>query len=123
VALIVEEVFELLDELFTRRFDLIRSMTMERINDSNVDDRGVLLSSVAKELADIAYVVEGSFLEFGINGDEVFDEVHRSNLTKQGSDMRADGKITKGPNYVPPDIDGVLKRQGWNCSNEGEKSK
>jgi predicted HAD superfamily Cof-like phosphohydrolase len=78
------------------------------------------LSGAAKEFADAAYVVEGSFLEFGIDGNEVFDEVHRSNLTKEGSDMRADGKITKGPNYQPPDIAGVLKRQGWNGSNEGE---
>lgn len=70
------------------------------------------LIEVADALADIAYVVYGAALTFGIDLDAVLAEVHRSNMSKLGSDgrpiYRADGKILKGPRYFRPDIAAVL---------------
>lgn len=67
---------------------------------------------VADALADIAYVVEGTNLEFGINSAAVLAEVHRSNLSKLGADGKpiynASGKVVKGPYYTTPNIPKVL---------------
>lgn len=62
----------------------------------------------ADALGDIEYLVHGSYVQFGIDGPAVFDEIHRSNMSKLGEDgkpiFREDGKVLKGPNYFKPDI-------------------
>ena len=69
------------------------------------------LSDIAKELADLLYVVFGAAVSLGIDLGPVFEEVHKSNMTKDAANKRADGKILKGPRYVPPDVVSVLMRQ------------
>ena len=68
---------------------------------------------LAKELADLLYVVYGTAATFGIDIDRVFDEVHKSNMSKLGEDgkpvYRQDGKVLKGPNYQPPKLDWITK--------------
>ena len=63
---------------------------------------------LAKELADLLYVVYGTAISFGIDIDRVFEEVHKSNMSKLGDDgkpvHRDDGKVMKGPNYRLPDL-------------------
>lgn len=69
------------------------------------------LKSVAKELADILYVVYGTAVSYGIDIDKVFKEVHSSNMSKLGPNgevlRREDGKVLKGPNYREPDLSWV----------------
>lgn len=64
--------------------------------------------ALAKELADLLYVVYGTGAAVGIDMDKVYDEVHCSNMSKLGADgeviRREDGKVLKGPNYAPPDL-------------------
>jgi predicted HAD superfamily Cof-like phosphohydrolase len=71
------------------------------------------LFNVAKELADILYVVYGYADCLGIDLDVAFAEVHRSNMSKLGPDgkpiYREDGKILKGPNYSPADMNVIWK--------------
>lgn len=62
-------------------------------------------------LCDVDYIVKGSAIVLGIDLEPFADEVHRSNLSKVGGEVRADGKRLKGPNYSPPDIAGVLARE------------
>lgn len=72
------------------------------------------LVGVADGLADIAYVLYGTALTFGIDLDAVVAEVHRSNMSKlsEGRPIyRSDGKVLKGLQYSPPDIAGVLARR------------
>jgi len=63
---------------------------------------------VADALTDILYVVYGAGHAFGLDLDDCFHEVHRSNMTKLGEDgrpmYRDDGKVMKGPNYEEPDL-------------------
>ena len=63
---------------------------------------------IADALTDILYVVYGAGHAFGIDLDECFNEVHRSNMTKLGEDgrpmYREDGKGMKGPHYSEPDL-------------------
>jgi predicted HAD superfamily Cof-like phosphohydrolase len=72
------------------------------------------LTAVADALADMVYVIHGTALTYGIALDEVLAEVHRSNMSKLGADgrplLRADGKVVKGPGFVPPDVAGVIAR-------------
>jgi predicted HAD superfamily Cof-like phosphohydrolase len=67
---------------------------------------------VADALADIAYVTYGAAIAFGIDLDACIAEVHRSNMSKLGADgspvFREDGKVLKGPNYSPPNLQEVL---------------
>lgn len=66
------------------------------------------LLEIADALTDILYVVYGTAHACGIDVDECFHEVHRSNMTKLGPDgkpiYREDGKIMKGEGYEEPDL-------------------
>jgi predicted HAD superfamily Cof-like phosphohydrolase len=77
-------------------------------------ERGDLIG-VADALADIVYVAYGTALTYGFDLDAVLHEVHRSNMSKLGSDgnplIREDGKVLKSERYFPPDIESVLRRQ------------
>jgi predicted HAD superfamily Cof-like phosphohydrolase len=61
---------------------------------------------IADALADIAYVVVGTAVPYGIPFDEVFREVHRSNMTKTNDPGL--GKLLKGPGYEAPRIAELL---------------
>ncbi len=61
---------------------------------------------------DLSYVLEGSLVSLGVDSTPVWAEVQKSNMAKTGG-TRGDGKIQKGPEWVAPDIEGELRRQGW----------
>lgn len=60
-------------------------------------------------ICDSIYVLIGLALKMGFNLDAAFREVHRSNMSKLGEDgkpiKRDDGKVLKGPNYTPPNLE------------------
>ncbi len=70
------------------------------------------LVAIAKEMADLLYVVYGTAVSYGIDMEPVFQEVHRSNLSKVGGYKRADGKWVKPPTYSPACLDPILHAQG-----------
>lgn len=109
LALILEEALELADAMgfFTQE-------AREYI-DKMVDYGPVVegdLVGIADALGDLDYVVNGAALEHGIPLPEVTAEIHRSNMTKLGPDgkpiYREDGKILKGEDYEPPQLEKVL---------------
>ena len=58
-----------------------------------------------KELADLVYVCFQFAAAAGWELDEALDRIHKSNMSKlvDGKPLkREDGKVLKGPNYVPP---------------------
>ena len=59
----------------------------------------------ADALGDLAYVVFGAALHFGIDLDTVIAEIHRSNMTKTPA---GDSKATKGPGYRTPDLSAIV---------------
>ena len=69
------------------------------------------LPAVAKELADLLYVVYGTAVSYGIDMVPVFREVHRSNMSKIGGHKREDGKWVKPPTYSPAAIAPILAEQ------------
>jgi phosphoribosyl-ATP pyrophosphohydrolase len=91
------------------RINLIREEAAETIHALMEQD----VPDIAKELADLLYVTYGTAVAFGIPMDKVFDEVHRSNMSKleDGKPVyRADGKVLKGKDYKSANIEKVL---GW----------
>ena len=69
------------------------------------------LAVVAKELADLLYVVYGTAVSYGIDMEPVFREVHRSNLSKVGGYKRDDGKWVKPATYSPACLESILDAQ------------
>ena len=69
------------------------------------------LPNIAKELADLLYVVFGTAVSYGIDMEPVFQEVQRSNMSKVGGYKREDGKWVKPATYSPADIPPILASQ------------
>ena len=96
-----------------RIYDLIHEELMETSEELDRSDQGIkCLPELAKELTDILYVTAQQMAILGLPIDALLREVQRSNLSKLGEDgkpiYREDGKVLKGPNYSPADIEGVL---------------
>ena len=71
------------------------------------------LKEVADALTDILYVTYGAGHAFGINLDNCFEEVQKSNMSKLGQDGKPiyneSGKVMKGPKYFKPDLSKFLE--------------
>ena len=91
------------------RIDLIE----EELNELKEAIKNKDIVEVADALTDILYVTYGAGHSFGVNLDECFDEVQRSNMSKLGEDgkpiFREDGKVLKGPNYFKPNLKAILE--------------
>jgi len=71
------------------------------------------LVGIADALGDLLYVVLGGFVAYGIDAEPVFDEIHRSNMSKiKGGWKDASGKWRKGEGYTPPDLARVVRGEG-----------
>ena len=68
---------------------------------------------MADALADLKYVVIGTEVAHGFPGQEIFDEVHRSNMTKKDGWLDENGKWQKGPSYEEPNLLPILKKHGY----------
>lgn len=95
-------------ERINLRINLIKEK-WEELQEALIDGDIV---EIADALADLEYVIHGTALEFGIPSSAVFQEVHRSNMTKIWPDgkvhYREDGKVLKPEGYSKADIAKVL---------------
>ncbi len=75
-------------------------------NNNNID------ADALKELADLVYVCYQYAGNMGWFLDEALNRVHESNMSKLGEDgkpvYREDGKVLKGPNYKPPNLEDLI---------------
>jgi predicted HAD superfamily Cof-like phosphohydrolase len=92
--------FEEIQELATAALDI------EELNDK--DDRYGLMQNLLKEMCDVVYVIKGMAVSFGMDFDEAFTLVHKSNMSKLPLIKDADGKVMKGLNYEPPILEGLV---------------
>ena len=90
------------------RYDLIKE-ELEELNQA-IKDRD--MKEVADALTDILYVTYGAGHAFGIDLDECFNEVQKSNMSKIGVNGKPiyneSGKVMKGQNYFKPDLSKFL---------------
>lgn len=112
LRLIVEEFFEMLEACF----GLSGSIEDAREKIAHVLKENALfidLPELVDAWADLKYVIVGSEVQFGIDGNAVFRLVHEANMAKHGPGGGRDetGKTKKPPGWTPPDIAGELERQ------------
>ena len=101
----IKENAEFPSEKITKlRTDLIE----EELSELRIAITNKNIKEVADALTDILYVTYGAGHSFGINLDDCFNEVQKSNMSKLGSDGKPiyneRGKVMKGPNYFKPDL-------------------
>ena len=101
----IKENAEFPSEKITKlRTDLIE----EELSELRIAIKNKNIKEVADALTDILYVTYGAGHSFGINLDDCFNEVQKSNMSKLGSDGKPiyneNGKVMKGPNYFKPDL-------------------
>lgn len=107
--LIAEESFEIFEACGIDVKNL-KEQLFEKIRESELK---IDLAKLADGFGDTDYVVEGARLEFGIDGEPIADEIQAANMRKTNGPIREDGKRLKPAGWVGPDIEGVLKNQGW----------
>lgn len=76
-------------------FQLIVEEAAEILMAAGSGDRSAFIDG----LGDLLYVIIGRALEYNVDLNEVFERIHRSNMTKQVSNERCSDK---GNTYVPP---------------------
>ncbi len=110
--LILEEVLETVRALGLRVQLRGREVKMSRLEIEDVGDPDLV--EVVDGCADISVVTIGTLIAFGVDDEAVLEEVDRANLRKfgPGARVREDGKWLKPLDWEPPDINGVLARQG-----------
>lgn len=93
------------------RYDLMKEETEEYLEAAENND----LVEIADALGDQLYILCGTILKHGLQDKivEVFQEIHRSNMSKLGEDgkpiYREDGKVLKGKNYFRPNIKAIIQ--------------
>ena len=97
--------------------DKINSLRISLINEELEELKKAIseknLTEVADALTDILYVTYGAGHAFGINLDNCFEEVQKSNMSKLGKDGKPIynefGKVMKGLDYFKPDLSKFIK--------------
>lgn len=91
------------------RIKLIKEESRELVEAIEAGD----MIGVADGIADLLYVAIGTAVEYGIDIEPIFNEVHRTNMLKVGGATREDGKTLKPEGWTPPWIAEELEKQGW----------
>jgi predicted HAD superfamily Cof-like phosphohydrolase len=100
------------DNEYKLRFDLMKEENDEYLEACQGND----LVEIADALGDQLYILCGTILKHGLQHkiEEVFDEIHRSNMSKLDDDgnpiFREDGKVLKGKGYFKPNIKDILDK-------------
>jgi predicted HAD superfamily Cof-like phosphohydrolase len=116
--LIAEEFFEVMEAMFGPIFGQAIEVVEEARTKYPVH---INMPELFDGMGDLDYVVEGTRLEFGGNGEPIAAEIHRTNMAKfigepVWSEPASPGgarKRLKPAGWTPPDIAGELRKQGW----------
>ena len=78
---------------------------LEEIDEYKKANKSQDMVKIADALGDSLYLLLGNCVAHGIDIKRVFDEIHRSNMTKEINPDLVDGKAIKGEDYSPPNLD------------------
>lgn len=95
------------------RYELRHALLQEEVNELRMACESGDIIGIADGLADCLYILLGTAYEAGMLDilPALFAEVHRSNMTKLENGkpiLNAAGKITKGANYQPPELEKIV---------------
>ena len=102
MALIREEFNELQDEVEKAVFEF-------KENSGKVTQETKM--NILKELCDLQYVLSGFAVTFGLPIQPAFNRIHKSNMSKleNGKPLLSEwGKVLKGSNYKPPNLEDLV---------------
>ena len=92
------------------RIKLLREEWEEYLEGETNDD----IVEIADALGDMLYIIYGTCVSYGLPIDEIFKEIHDSNMSKLGEDglpiRREDGKVLKGPNFFQPKLKEIIEK-------------
>ena len=81
-------------------------------------------AELLKELCDLVFVCYQFAAAFNLDLDEALRRVYESNMSKldeQGKPIyREDGKVLKGPNYQPPDLNHLFPQSNTHYDTNGK---
>ncbi len=91
------------------QFNLYKTLIKEEVREFEESTDYI---NTLKEMSDIIVVVAGAMQSLGVDPEEVWNEVVKSNMSKvcpvTGKVLRReDGKILKGTNYIEPDFNNL----------------
>lgn len=89
------------------------SLSLEELAEWVESHAGGKLVAAADAWGDCLYVLLGDAVATGLPAKEIFEEIHRSNMTNQEAIMEDQAKGVKGARFVPPSLADLLgpKRQ------------
>lgn len=117
----IEEVFEVLEAVFDKTpqcrndIDRLRTSVQSKIEHGRLS---VNLPLLIDATADVDVTTAGLRVRCGVDGEPVFALVHAANMAKGDGPIDEHGKRLKPPGWKPPDIEGELRRQGWDPESE-----
>lgn len=107
----IERRMNLIEEEFEEVMQALNDMHRYALGYNSLTAEEAMVE-VASELADLLYVVYGTAEELGIPLEQVFNAIHRANMSKVWDDGTVHrnefGKVIKPPNFVKADINKVL---------------
>lgn len=115
-----QKIFELKQEDKTKLLLLRYELVNEEIGEFNAALNAMLVApnwakprvELLDAIADSIVVLIGTANALGMDLDTAMERVFESNLTKLGEDGRpfynSDGKVMKGPNFIPPDLSDLV---------------
>ena len=95
---------ELLEKEFERACSFEASMSQTL--------RAIALNRTAAILELLVWVIYDAADLFCLDLEPIFAEIHRSNMSKQGGKIRADGKLEKPVGYSPPNLAPIIAAMG-----------
>lgn len=104
------------DELWRVRHD----NTLKELKELETAHINRDIVAVADAITDLNYFTIGTAVASGIDLDPVFEEIHRSNMTKDRPVGGGDKKAVKGPNYSKPNLVPIIARQVKTTDIEAE---
>ena len=99
-----------------KRAELRHNLLQEEVDEIMTAIKGKDIVSLTDGVIDSMYILIGTAHEYGFADrmEQLFDEVHRSNMSKMGPDgkpiLRKDGKVLKPETYSPPKLEAILNR-------------
>jgi len=106
MKLIAEEFFELVGAVYGGAAAKIMETAWSVAQQEDEENRDIV--ETADALGDLVYVIHGLQIEAGIPADEVFNEIHNSNMSK----LDANGAPIISDGVTPSEYDGLVKPAG-----------
>lgn len=109
IKLVEEETTELLKDLYWILYWLEKHPDLPMPQDLKLR----ALTAIADDVADVNYVVNGTGVACGFDGEATFSIVHDANMQKLTGPKREDGKQLKPADWQPPEpaISKLIERQ------------